>query len=98
MHDILADGNKIRLLTIVDCCSRESLALEVGVGFKSTEVIAVLQGVCGERGRPKFIRCDNELRGPCQARARMLKQAGGFRSLLYSGLQRQLRRQGALPW
>jgi putative transposase len=59
MHDMLADGTKIRLLTIVDCCSRESLALEVGAGFKSTEVVAVLQRVCGERGRPQFIRCDN---------------------------------------
>jgi putative transposase len=58
-HDMLADGTKIRLLTIVDCCSRESLALEVGIGFKSTAVVAVLQRVCGERGRPQIIRCDN---------------------------------------
>jgi putative transposase len=34
MHDVLADGTKIRLLTIVDSFSRESLALEVGAGFK----------------------------------------------------------------
>jgi hypothetical protein len=39
MHDVLADGTKIRLLTIVDSFSRESLPLEVGAGFKSTEVV-----------------------------------------------------------
>jgi hypothetical protein len=32
MHDVLADGAKIRLLTIVDSFSRESLALEVPLG------------------------------------------------------------------
>jgi len=34
MADNLADGRKIRLLTIVDNYSRECLALEVGSGFK----------------------------------------------------------------
>lgn len=35
MHDILADGSKIRLLTTVDMFSRESIAVEVDYGFKS---------------------------------------------------------------
>jgi len=39
MHGVLADGTKIRLLTIVDTFSRESLALEVDYGFKSTQVV-----------------------------------------------------------
>jgi putative transposase len=52
MHDVLADGTKIRLLTIVDSFSRESLALEVGFGFKSADVVEVLRGLVDQRGRP----------------------------------------------
>jgi putative transposase len=59
MADNLADGRKIRLLTIVDNFSRECLALEVAAGFKGTDVAQVLTRIVGERGRPKFIRCDN---------------------------------------
>lgn len=59
MHDVLADGTKIRLLTIVDSFSRESLALEVGAGFKSTQVVEVLRRLVVERGAPQRISCDN---------------------------------------
>ncbi len=59
MHDTLADGTKVRLLTIVDCFSRESVALEVGFGFKSTEVVEVLKRISHQRGAPHRIACDN---------------------------------------
>jgi putative transposase len=59
MHDLLADGTKIRLLTIVDTFSRESLALEVGYGFKSAQVVDVLRRLVAERGKPQQITCDN---------------------------------------
>jgi putative transposase len=59
MHDVLADGTKIRLLTIVDSFSRESLALEVDYSFKSPQVVAVLRRLVGERGAPVRIHCDN---------------------------------------
>jgi putative transposase len=59
MHDLLTDGSKIRLLTIVDIFSRESLALEVDFHFKSTQVVEVLRRLVAERGTPEFIRCDN---------------------------------------
>jgi putative transposase len=59
MHDVLADGAKIRLLTIVDSFSRESLALEVAFGFKSTDVVEVLRRLVIERGTPQRIHCDN---------------------------------------
>jgi putative transposase len=59
MHDVLADGTKIRLLTIVDSFSRESLALEVALGFKSTDVVEVLRRLIAERGSPQRIHCDN---------------------------------------
>jgi putative transposase len=59
MHDMLADGTKIRLLTIVDLFSRESVALEVGFGFKSSQVVAVLRRKVAERAVPRSIACDN---------------------------------------
>ena len=39
MHDVPADGTKIRLLTIVDIFNRESVALEVDFGFKGPQVV-----------------------------------------------------------
>ncbi len=59
MHDLLADGTKIRLLTIVDTFSRESLALEAALGFKSTQVVEVLRALVSDRGKPERIHCDN---------------------------------------
>ncbi len=59
MHDRLADHRKIRLLTMVDLYTRECVALEVAAGFRSADVVRVLNRVCGERAYPKVIRCDN---------------------------------------
>ena len=55
MHDVLADGTKIRVLAIVDTFSRESVALEVDFGFKAPQVVDVLHRVAAERGKPQ--RC-----------------------------------------
>jgi putative transposase len=59
MHDVLADGRKIRLLTIVDVFSRESVALEVDFGFKSPQVVDVLRSAVKAREVPQRIYCDN---------------------------------------
>jgi putative transposase len=59
MADNLADGRKIRLLTIVDNFSRECLALDVAAGFKGGDVAHALTRIVAERGRPLCIRCDN---------------------------------------
>ncbi len=61
MHDTLADGAKIRLLTVVDTFSRESIALEVDYSFKSPQVVEVLRHAVAQRGAPERIHCDNEL-------------------------------------
>jgi putative transposase len=59
MADNLADGRKIRLLTIVDNFSRECLAIDVAPGFKGTDVAQALTRIVAERGKPRWIRCDN---------------------------------------
>jgi putative transposase len=58
MQDALADGRKIRVLTIVDVFTRECLSLEVRGRFGGPEVVEVLQGLVTERGKPEIIQCD----------------------------------------
>jgi putative transposase len=58
-HDVLADGTKIRVLTIVDIFSRERVALEVDCSFKAPQVVDVLRRVSAERGKAQRVRCDN---------------------------------------
>ncbi len=60
MSDQLYDGRNIRVLTIVDNFTRESLATEVGVGFTGHEVVRILSDIArGRGGYPKTIRVDN---------------------------------------
>ena len=59
MSDQLYDGRRIRLLTIVDNHTRESLAIHVGQRIRGQEVVAVLERISDERGLPKAIQVDN---------------------------------------
>lgn len=59
MSDNLFDGRSFRILTIVNCHSRESLATVPQQSFRAHQVADVLDGLVRERGKPKSIRCDN---------------------------------------
>ena len=59
MADNLADGRKIRLLTIVVKFSRECVSLDVAAGFKGSDVAHALTRIVAERGKPREIRCDH---------------------------------------
>ncbi len=59
MSDALYDGQKIKLLTLVDNYTRESLALEVAWRLGGHGVVAALMQVVEEKGVPKSIRIDN---------------------------------------
>ena len=59
MSDELYDGRRIRLLTLVDNHTRESLAIEVGQRIRGHKVVEVLERVTRERGKPQVIRVDN---------------------------------------
>ena len=59
MSDQLSSGHRIRLLTIVDVFTRESLSLHVGQSIKGYDVVTVLEELLKHRGRPKAIRVDN---------------------------------------
>ena len=59
VHDAVAAGRTIRVLSIVDAYTRECLALEVDTSFASRRVTRVLDQIAAERGLPQSIRCDN---------------------------------------
>ena len=59
MSDQTEDGGKLKLLTVLDEFTRESLAIEVGRSMRAKDVIAVLEYLFIVRGVPKFVRSDN---------------------------------------
>jgi putative transposase len=59
VHDRLANGRTIRVLTVVDTFTRECLALEVDSCLPSQRVTRALDEIIFERGRPESIRMDN---------------------------------------
>ena len=59
MSDELFNGHRIRLLTIVDDFTRESLAIAVDQRLTGGRVAEVLDRICASRGRPQRIRVDN---------------------------------------
>jgi putative transposase len=59
MSDQLFDGHRIRLLTIVDNHTRESLAIHVSQRIRGYEVVQVLERVVARHGKPQTIRVDN---------------------------------------
>jgi putative transposase len=58
VHDQLATGRKLRVLTVVDIFSRFSPALEPRLTFRGTDVVEILERVCNELGFPATIRVD----------------------------------------
>ncbi len=58
VHDQLATGRKIRVLTVVDTFSRFSPAIVPRFGFRAPDVIEVLERAGREIGLPKTIRVD----------------------------------------
>jgi putative transposase len=59
MSDALANGQKLRVLTVLDAYTRECVALEVATHFRGSDVARVLTRVAAHRGRPAVIACDN---------------------------------------
>jgi putative transposase len=54
-----ANGQQIKLLTVIDEYTRESLAIYVAPSIKSRAVIEVLSRLIAERGTPLYLRSDN---------------------------------------
>lgn len=59
IHDRTLDGRALKLLTVLDEYTRESLAIHVGRHVRSGEVVEVLSELFWLRGIPTFLRSDN---------------------------------------
>ncbi len=58
VHDQLATGTKLRILTIVDLYSRFSPVIDPRLSYRCEDVVATLERVCAEVGYPCSIRVD----------------------------------------
>lgn len=59
VSDQLANGNRIRMLNIVDDFTRECVVIEVDTSLSGHRVARVLDRLAHSRGLPKVITCDN---------------------------------------
>ncbi|SMD14585.1 Integrase core domain-containing protein [Fulvimarina manganoxydans] len=57
--DQLEDGRRFRILTIVDDCTRENLALIADTSLSGVRVARELDRLIVEHGKPKMIVSDN---------------------------------------
>ncbi len=58
VHDQLAMGKKLRILTVVDIFSKFSPVVDPRLSYRAEDVVRTLEGVCGQVGYPKTIRVD----------------------------------------
>ena len=76
ISDQTEDGRRLKMLTVLDEFTRESLAIEVGRSIKAKDVISVLEYLFMVRAVPKFIRSDNGPEFIADAIKKWLKDRG----------------------
>ncbi len=59
VHDTLSHGRRIRMLTVVDECTRECLTVHPDYSLKSNDVQRILEKLFVQRGAPCYLRSDN---------------------------------------
>ena len=82
VHDQLATGRKIRVLTIVDIFSRFSPAVDPRFSYRGQDVVLTLERICNTVGYPRTIRVGVRL-----PRSRHLGLPKGPRAGLLAGRQ-----------
>ena len=76
VFDALADGRKLKILTVEDEYTRQALAVEVEQRMNATAVADRLLQLFSRYGTPRFVRSDNGPEFIAKALMRRLKQAG----------------------
>jgi putative transposase len=59
MSDQLSNGQRFRVLTIVDVFTREALAIKIGQRLKAPDVVEELSHIITQRSTPERLFCDN---------------------------------------
>jgi len=97
VHDQLATGTKLRVLTIVDTFSRFSPAIEPRFTFRGADVVEVLERVGREVGFPAAIQVDQGSefvsRLPARCHTRLLATGKADRQCLHRVIQWQIPRR-----
>lgn len=75
-HDSCLNGQKVKVLAVMDEFTRECLALEAGTSLKGRSVIQALEQAFAEKGAPRFLRSDNGPEFICRALRIWLKVQG----------------------
>jgi putative transposase len=57
--DVTAGGQRLRVLSVIDSFTKQSVALEVDTSFPSRRVTRVLSRAMNNYGKPLAMRCDN---------------------------------------
>jgi putative transposase len=76
LHDFCENNRMLKILTVTDEFTRESLAIAVETRLASRQVIGVLERIMARRGRPDFLRSDNGPEFIAQALQRWLIERG----------------------
>lgn len=56
VFDVLFDGRRVRLLTVIDLYTREYLRICEGYNLRSTEVIGMLDSIVYKRPLPQLLK------------------------------------------
>jgi len=59
VHDTLSNGRKLKLLTVIDTYTRESLKIEVDHSLNGEAVVRAFDEIIEQRGKPELILSDN---------------------------------------
>ena len=73
VHDACANRQRLKILTVTDEFTRESLAIEVATRMRTPQVLAVLEQLMRQYGTPGCLRSDNGPEVVAQAVQRWLQ-------------------------
>ena len=73
VHDACANGQRLKILTVTDEFTRESLAIEVATTIRARGVLAKLEQLVAQRGAPVYLRSDTGPEFVAQAVQRWLQ-------------------------
>ena len=75
-HDVCANGQKLKIPTVVDEYTRRVLALDVACRIDSRRVAEVLDYQVFRHGAPRCLRSDNAPELACRVVLKWLEEAG----------------------
>lgn len=56
---LLSDEKKVRVLNILDECSRKVLLCFAAKSLKARKLVKLLKELITQKGKPEYVRCDN---------------------------------------